>query len=100
VIDASKEAHLAGHQQIEYSEAQTIVFAVERAYQDYGSRELELLEEINQKKVGLSSAATLLRSPIGLLVREPEKGEQPLRVHPLAEQLLERYRINNEVMSN
>lgn len=64
----------------------------ERACQDYGQKELELLDEIAENKTGLGSASTLLRSPIGLLVASPEKGESQFRTHPLAESLQERYR--------
>ncbi|RJP33793.1 MAG: hypothetical protein C4527_03705 [Candidatus Omnitrophota bacterium] len=94
LIDACKEAHLAGHKRIEVADAQAIIYNAQRAYQDYGPTELELLDQIDQSKIGLGSAATLLRSPIGLLVMEAEKGEQPIRIHPLAEKILERYRIN------
>lgn len=93
LIQACKEAHLAGHDKIECSDAKTVVFNAERAYQDYGVKELQLLDQISSKKIGLSSASTLLRSPIGLLVMPPERGEHPIRVHPLAESLLERYRL-------
>jgi hypothetical protein len=92
LIQACKEAHLGGHDKIEPSDAQTVVFDAERAYQDYGIKELQLLDQISSNKIGLSSASTLLRSPIGLLVMPPERGEHPIRVHPLAESVLERYR--------
>ncbi len=92
LIQACKEAYLAKHDNIELSDAQTVVFNSERAYQDYGARELQLLDQISSNKIGLSSASTLLRSPIGLLVMPPERGEHPIRVHPLAESVLERYR--------
>jgi hypothetical protein len=92
LVQALKESHLAGHDQIECSDAQAVVFNAERAYQDYGADELRLLGEIADKKIGLGSASTLLRSPIGLLVMAPEKGEHPLKVHPLAERVLDRYR--------
>lgn len=96
LVQASKEAHLSNSDNIEVAHAQSVVFSAERAYQDYGSEEIKLLKEISEKNVGLSSSSTLLRSPIGLLVLPPEKGHHPLRVHPLAESLLERYyRINN-----
>ena len=100
LIEVCKEAHLAGHDRIEISDAQSVIYNAERAYQDYGSEELDLLDHIDQKKIGLRSAATLLRSPIGLLVMKPKKeapGEQHLRVHPLAEKLLERYRLKREM---
>jgi hypothetical protein len=93
LIQACKEAHLAGHAKIEPSDAQAVVFDAGRAYQDYGAKELELLGHISSNKIGLSSASTLLRSPIGLLVMPPEKGEHPIRIHPLAESVLARYRL-------
>ena len=96
LIDACKEANLAGHKRIELSDAQNIIYKAEMAYQDYGPEEMDLLDQIDQKSIGLHSAATLLRSPIGLLVMKPEKGEQPLRVHPLAEKILNRYRMKKE----
>ncbi len=92
LIEASKEAHLAGHKRIEESDAQAIIFNAERAYQDYGPAEMDLLYQIAENKIGLNAAATLLRSPIGLLVLKSKEGEQPLRVHPLAQKVLERYR--------
>ena len=91
LIQACKEAYLAGHDKIELSDVQAVVFNAERAYQDYGLKELQLLNQISLNKIGLSSASTLLRSPIGLLVMPPERGEHPIRVHPLAESVLERY---------
>jgi len=94
LIEASKEAHLSGHKRIELSDAQTKIYNAERAYQDYGPREMELLDQITQNKIGLNQSATLLRSPIGLLVLEAKEGVQPLRVHPLAQKMLERYRMN------
>ncbi|MFQ5677089.1 MAG: hypothetical protein ACE5G1_14445 [bacterium] len=96
VIQSCKEAYLARHERIMASDAQTVVYAAERAYQDYGLSELELLDQIAESKTGLSAASTLLRSPIGLLVMSPEKGQSNLRIHPLAENLLERYRTNIE----
>lgn len=93
LIQASKEAHLAAHANIEPSDAQAVVFDAERAYQDYGIKELQLLDQISSNKIGLSSASTLLRSPIGLLVMPPEKGEHPIRIHPLAESVVVRYRL-------
>lgn len=92
LIQACKEAHLAGHDNIEPSNAQTVVFNAERAYQDYGPAELKLLDQISSDSVGLSAASTLLRSPIGLLVMPPQKGEHLFRTHPLAESILDRYR--------
>jgi Cdc6-like AAA superfamily ATPase len=92
LIEASKEAHLANNRRIEESDAQAIIYNAERAYQDYGPNEMDLLTQITENKIGLNAAATLLRSPIGLLVMKSKEGEQPLRVHPLAKKVLQRYR--------
>ncbi|MDM8522860.1 hypothetical protein QUF80_05750 [Desulfococcaceae bacterium HSG8] len=92
IIQACLEAHLAGHESIKISDAQSVIYAAERAYQDYGEKELELLDYISDNKIGLGSASTLLRSPVGLLVLSPKAGEQQIRIHPLAESLLDRYR--------
>ncbi|MEW6236092.1 MAG: hypothetical protein AB1656_11955 [Candidatus Omnitrophota bacterium] len=94
LIEASKEAHLSGHKRIETSDAQAIIYNAERAYQDYGPTQMDLLDQITQNKIGLNQSAYLLRSPIGLLVLEAKEGVQPLRVHPLAQKMLERYRMN------
>ncbi len=93
LIEACKIAHLAQHEKIEMTDAQAVVHRAESAYQDYSQIELDLLDSIDRNKTGLGAAATLLRSPIGLLVVEPQDGEQMLRVHPLANRLLERHRI-------
>jgi hypothetical protein len=91
LIQTAKEAHLAGHARIELSDARQVIFDAERAYQDYSPRDLESLEEISKHGTGLREAATLLRSPIGLIVGEPSKGEHSLLIHPLAQQVLNRY---------
>jgi len=96
LIQACKEAHLAGHKRIEPADAEAVIHNAEKAYQDYGMKEMEILDQIDEKKMGLAHAVTLLRSPIGLLVMPAEAGEQPLRVHPLVERLLDRYRIQKE----
>ena len=93
LVQACKEAHLARHDQIEPSDAERVIHEAERAYQDYGTTELDLLDRIADTGTGLREAATLLRSPIGILVAEPERGEQRLRVHPLATAALDRYRL-------
>jgi len=93
LVQACKEAHLAGHDQIEPSDAKDVVHVHETAYQDYGAANLELLDRIADTGAGLGEAATLLRSPIGILVGEPDRGEQRLRVHPLAQAAVERYRL-------
>lgn len=93
LIDACKEAHLAGHQRIEPSDARKVIQTAQMAYQDYTTRELALLNEISDKETGLGEAATLLRSPIGLVVGEPRNGEPELLVHPLAKSALARYQL-------
>lgn len=96
IIQACKEAHLSGHERIQPADAQTVIYTAERAYQDYGPKELELLHQIAENKTGLSAASVLLRSPMGLLVMSPEKGQSIFRIHPLAESLLDRYQTNVE----
>lgn len=96
LIESCKEAYMAGHKRVEISDAQMVIYNAERAYQDYGPIETSLLDQITNNQIGLNQAATLLRSPIGLLVCKPKEGEQPLRVHPLAEKMLERYRFKLE----
>jgi hypothetical protein len=93
LIDACKEAHLAGHEGIEPSDARKVVQDAEMAYKDYTIKELALLDEISAKETGLSEAATLLRSPIGLVVAEPKRGEPELLVHPLARSALAKYQL-------
>lgn len=99
LIQACKEAHLSGHSQIEPSDARTVIHDAERAYQDYSIKELSLLDEIAQQGTGLGEAATLLRSPIGLLVTKPQGAEQQLRIHPLAQGALDRYRLKKKVLT-
>jgi len=96
LIDACKETHLAGHDRIEPSDARKVVQAAEIAYQDYTTKELTLLDEISDKGTGLGEAATLLRSPIGLIVAEPKKGAPELRVHPLAKSALAKYQLKKQ----
>jgi hypothetical protein len=93
LIDACKEAHLAGHHTIEPSDARTVIQNAGIAYQDYTTNELALLDEICSKETGLGEAATLLRSPIGLIVSEPKRGEPELLVHPLAKPALAKYQL-------
>ena len=89
--EAALEAHLAGHDRIERGEAHSVVFKAEQAYLDYGAKELRLLDEIEQLGSGLAEAASLLRSPIGLLVTE-RLGRSGVQVHPLARTRLGQYR--------
>jgi len=96
LLDACKEAHLNKHDQIEPSDAYTIIHNAEQAYQDYSIEGLELLDQIEQKGTGLSNAATLLRSPIGLLITKLQSGEQCLTVHPLARAALQKYRLKQD----
>lgn len=93
LIDACKEAHLARHERIEPSDARKVIQDAQIAYQDYTTKELGLLDEIADKETGLGEAATLLRSPIGLIVGEPNKGEPELLVHPLARSALAKYQL-------
>ena len=89
--EAAQEAHLAGHDRIERGEAHAVVFKAEQAYLDY-AKELELLNEVDRLGSGLGDAASLLRSPIGLLVSE-QQGKSSVRVHPLARAKLGQYRF-------
>ena len=91
LIQALKEAHLSGHNKIMMSDVQAVVFSAQTAYQDYSPEQLELLSQIGKNEVGLGAASVLLRSPIGLLVMPPSDGRQPLRIHPLAESVLQNY---------
>lgn len=94
IIDAAKKAYLSDLPKINEDIAYAVVYEAQRAYQDYGYEQLALLDSIARTGTGLGSAMTLLRSPIGLLVMEPDKGKhQVLRPHPLAENVLERYRM-------
>lgn len=91
LIQTVKEAHLSSHFQINISDAQSVIFAAQRAYQDYGPEQLDLLSKINNNQVGLGNAAILLRSPIGLLILPPEQGHLPVKIHPLAQTALYNY---------
>ncbi len=93
LIQACKEAHFAGRDAIGRGDAMAVIHAQARAYQDYSTQQLELLDEIDRQGTGLGQAAVLLRSPIGLLVREPRGEEQQIRIHPLAFGAMERYRL-------
>ncbi len=93
LIDACKEAYLAHHDRIEPSDARKVIQDAEIAYQDYSTKELALLDEISDKETGLGEAATLLRSPIGLVVAEPKDGDPELLVHPLARSALAKYQL-------
>ena len=93
LIDACKQAHLADNHRIEPTDARRVVQDAEIAYQDYTTKELQLLDEISDKETGLGEAATLLRSPIGLVVAEPKQGDPQLLVHPLARSALARYQL-------
>jgi len=93
--EAAQEAHLAGHDRIERGEAHSVAFKAEQAYLDYGAKELRLLDEIEQLGSGLGEAASLLRSPIGLLVTE-RLGKSGVVVHPLARTRLGQYRFRKQ----
>ena len=90
---ACKKAHLLEHTQIDRGDARSVVLELQRAYLDYGTKALELLDQVESYETGLGEAATLLRTPIGVLVMEDPSGEQKLRIHPLALSSLERYRL-------
>lgn len=91
LIAAAKEAHFAKHDVITPTDALAVIHVAERAYQDYSVDDFKLLDEVVHSGTGLRNAITLLRSPIGLLVREGEGGQQTLQVHPLAQRALERF---------
>lgn len=93
LIDACKEARLAEHDRIELSDARKVIQNAQIAYQDYTTKELSLLDEISHKGTGLGQAATLLRSPIGLVVAEPKDGDPELLVHPLARSALAKHQL-------
>jgi hypothetical protein len=95
--DACKEAHLARHDSVEIEDATAVIHAAEQAYLSYSGANLALLDEISRLGTGLGEAATLLRSPIGLLVVMDQQNSQQLRVHPLAEASLERLRTLRKV---
>jgi hypothetical protein len=95
--EACKEAHLAGHDAVELTDAKAVVQTAEQAYLTYSAQDLELLDEICRVGTGLGEAATLLRSPIGLLVVPGEGRKQTLRAHPLAEASLQRFQARRKV---
>jgi len=94
--EACKEAHLARHDVVELTDAKAVVHTAEQAYLSYSTQDLELLDEICRVGTGLGEAATLLRSPIGLLV-VPGDGRIQLRAHPLAEASLQRFQARRKV---
>ena len=98
LIEAAKEAHFAGHDRIEQADALTVIHVAERAYQDYNRSDLKLLDEISRSGTGLREATRILRSPIGLIVVRGEGDQQELRVHPLAQRALEKFRRNMRQM--
>jgi hypothetical protein len=93
LIDACKEANFCGHAKVETVDAEAVIQAFARAYQDYAPDQLKLLDEIERYGTGLSKAAVLLRSPISLLVCRPTTDQQTIRVHPLSSRSLERFRL-------
>lgn len=96
LIDACKEAHLSEKDKIDLSAAESVVQSAQMAYKDFSIDDLELLDRIASTDAGLGEASKLLRSPIGLLVRETPEGELQLRVHPLAELAIAKYRLRTE----
>jgi hypothetical protein len=99
LIAAAKEAYFAKHDVIEPTDALAVIHVSERAYQDYTIDDLKLLDEVVHSGTGLRNAITLLRSPIGLLVRQGERGQQALEVHPLAHVALERFHRKAKAMA-
>ncbi len=97
LIDAYKEAHLSSKDKIDMSAAASVVQSARMAYKDFSVRDLELLDGIASNETGLGEASKLLRSPIGLLVRETPQGELLLRVHPLAESAISKHRLRKEL---
>lgn len=93
LIDACKEAHLSNKDSIDLAVAESVVQTAQMAYKDFSTSDLDLLDRISANDAGLGEATKLLRSPIGLLVRETPEGELHLRVHPLAESAMARYRL-------
>lgn len=91
VIEASKEAYFTSQARIERAEAMAVVRRAQQAYQDYTVSDLALLNGIAESGTGLREAARVLRSPIGLIVCG-DGASQQLRVHPLAQNALEKYR--------
>jgi hypothetical protein len=96
LIDACKEAHLSKQDKIDLSAAESVVQSAQMAYKDFSVLDLELLDGIASNETGLGEASKLLRSPIGLLVRETSQGLQ-LRVHPLAESAIAKHRLRKEL---
>ena len=96
LIDACKEAHLSGEDKIDLSAAESVVQSAQMAYKDFSFDDLALLDRITTNDAGLGEASKLLRSPIGLLVRETPEVELQLRVHPLAESAIAKYRLRTE----
>ena len=96
LIDACKEAHLSDKDKIDLLAAESVVQSAQMAYKDFSIEDLKLLDRIATTDSGLGNASRLLRSPIGLLVRETPDGELQLRVHPLAETAIMKYRLRTE----
>ena len=96
LIESCKQSHLAGHDRIELPDVRNVIQDAEIAYRDYATKELALLEEISSTGTGLGEAATLLRSPIGLIVAEPRDSDSGLLVHPLAQAALAKYQLKKQ----
>lgn len=93
LIDACKDAHLSDKDKVDLSIAESVVQSAQMAYKDFSVNDLELLDGIAANDAGLGEASKLLRSPIGLLVRETSTRELQLRVHPLAESAIAKYQL-------
>ncbi len=93
LIQASKEAHISGHDRIEAGDARFVVQMAKRAYYDYSPEAMRLLHTIVSEGTGLGKASELLRSPIGLIIKRPTDGKQNFRPHPLIDIILDNYRF-------
>jgi hypothetical protein len=99
LVAAAKEAFFSGHDVIETTDTLTVIHAAERAYQDYSVDDFRLLDQVVNSDTGLRDAATLLRSPIVLLVAKGEGNKQTLRVHPLARRALEKFQRREKAIA-
>lgn len=90
--EACKQVYMNGEDKITRRTAESVVQSARQSYNSYSISELKLLSELEIDNTGLGHAATVLRSPIGLLVNLGSDGEEELRVHPLAELAVSKYR--------
>jgi len=90
--EACKHVYMDGEDKIAMRTAESVIQSARQSYNSYSMNELQLLSELETDNTGLGHAATVLRSPIGLLVNLGNDGEEKLRVHPLAELAVSKYR--------